>query len=172
LRKLMGVSMPYWAAARAQPRREAVAQHFLELAGYCCYLPRLREHRVAHGRKIEVRPPLFPGYLFVLIELQWHSARWCPGTIDLVMNCNLPARVPDGVVDGIRSRERRGLIDLPKPPKFCPGDRVRVLTGPFADRVGLYAGMKPRERVEVLLALLGDTRRVTLAADAIERAAP
>jgi hypothetical protein len=28
--------------------------------------------------------------------------------------------------------------------------------------------MKPRARVEVLLALLGDSRRMTLAADAIE----
>jgi transcriptional antiterminator RfaH len=164
--------MPFWAAARAQPRREAVAQHFLELAGYRCYLPRLREHRVSYRRKVEVRPPLFPGYLFVLIEFQWHTARWCPGTIGLVMNCNLPARVPDGVVDGIRRRERGGLIELPKPPRFRHGDRVRVLTGPFADHVGLYAGMKPRERVEVLLAILGGSQRATFAADAIEAVAP
>jgi transcriptional antiterminator RfaH len=164
--------VPFWAAARAQPKREAVAQHFLELAGYRCYLPRLREQRISRGRKIEVRPPLFPGYLFVLIELQWHAARWCPGTLGLVMNCNLPARVPDAVVDDIRQRERNGLIELPKPPKFRPGDRVRVLHGPFTDHIGLYADMKPRERVEVLLALLGGQRRLELAVDAIERAAP
>jgi hypothetical protein len=30
--------------------------------------------------------------------------------------------------------------------------------------------MKPRERIEVLLAILGGAQRVTLAADAVERA--
>jgi transcriptional antiterminator RfaH len=164
--------MPYWAAARAQPKRESLAAHFLELAGFAVYLPRLREHRVAHGRKIEVRPPLFPGYLFVLIVSGWWEAHYCPGTRGLVLNCSLPARVPDGVVDGIRKRERGGLIELPKPPRFRPGDNVRVLHGPFAGRVGLYAGMKPRERVEVLLALLGGQQRVTFATDAIEAVPP
>jgi len=39
---------------------------------------------------------------------------------------------------------------------------VRILNGPFADRVGLYYGMKPHERIEVPLSLLGDSQRVTL----------
>jgi transcriptional antiterminator RfaH len=166
----MGAFMSYWAAARAAPQREAVAQHFLELAGYAVYLPRVREHRVSHGRKIEIRPPLFPGYLFVEIVVGWWQARWCPGTLGLVMNCGLPVRVPEVVLDDIRKREVGGLIELPRAPKFSPGDRVRVLHGPFAGHLGLYAGMKPRERVEVLLAILGGSQRVTLPTDAIERA--
>jgi hypothetical protein len=32
----------YWAAARARPNREAVAKHFVELAGYTVYAPHLR----------------------------------------------------------------------------------------------------------------------------------
>jgi transcription antitermination factor NusG len=74
--------------------------------------------------------------------------------------------VPDGVIAEIRSRERGGLIELP--PRLKRGDRVRVLHGPLAGHVGLYAGMRPRERIEVLLAILGGAQRVTLAADAVE----
>ena len=55
------------------------------------------------------------------------------------------------------------------PRNFRPGDRVRVLHGPFIGLVGVYAGMKPRERVEVLLAILRGAQRVTLAADAVEQ---
>jgi transcriptional antiterminator RfaH len=157
--------MAFWVAVRAQPRREALAAHFLGLAGYTVYLPRLREHRVSHGRKIETRPPLFPGYLFAEILAGWWAAHWCPATRGLVMSSGLPARVPDAVIAEIRARERNGLITLPKPPLARPGDAVRVLCGPFAGRLAIYAGMKPRERVEVLLGLLG---RVTLAADAVE----
>ena len=162
--------MSFWAAAQLQPQRDGLALHCLRQAGFETYAPRLREHRIAHGRK-EVRTPLlFPGYLFVLIELQWHTARWSPGVVRIVLNGTAPAAVPDGVIAALKAREMNGLIELPKPPKFRPGDRVRVLHGPFAGHVGLYQGMKPRERVEVLLAILGAAQRVTLAADAVEAA--
>ena len=86
--------MPFWACAQLQPQRERLALYTLALAGYTTYLPRLRQHRVAQGRRIETTPALFPGYAFVLIELQWHAARWAPGTLGLVMNNGLPVRVP------------------------------------------------------------------------------
>jgi transcriptional antiterminator RfaH len=158
----------YWVAVRAQPRREALAAHFLGLAGYTVYLPRLRERRTVKGRKVEIRPPLFPGYLFAEVIAGWWAAHWCPATHGLVMSSGLPLRVPARVLDEIRGRERGGLIELPKPPLARLGSRVRVTQGPLAGHVGLYAGMKPRERVEVLLAILGSSQRVTLAADAVE----
>ncbi len=86
------------------------------------------------------------------------------------MNGIGPAAVPDGTHADLKGRETGGLIELPRPPKFRPGDRLRFVSGPFAGHVGLYAGMKPRERVEVLLAILGGSQRVTLAADVVEQA--
>ena len=160
--------MAFWAAAQLQPRREALAAHCLALAGFTVYTPRLREQRVLRGRRVEVSPPLFPGYAFVLIELQWHAARWTAGVIRLVMDGAVPARVPDAVIDDIRAREVRGLIELPQPPRVRPGDAVRILRGPFEGKLAIYAGMKPRARVEVLLSLLGSAQRVMLAADAVE----
>jgi hypothetical protein len=67
--------MAYWAAARLQPRQEALALHCLGLAGYETYLPRLRERRVSRGRRIIVTPPLFPGYCFILINGTAHAGR-------------------------------------------------------------------------------------------------
>ena len=158
----------YWAAAQLQPQRDMLALHFLRQAGFETYAPRLRERRTVHGRKVVRTPLLFPAYAFVFIRLQWHAARWAPGVIRLVMDGAAPARVPDAVIDEIRAREVRGLIELPKPPLARPGDAVRVLRGPFAGRLAIYAGMKPRARVEVLLSLLGSRQRMTLAADAVE----
>ena len=162
----MGASMPYWTCARLLLRREQLALHCLSLAGYTVYLPRLCERRVSHGRRIEVRPPLFPGYCFVQIALQWHAARWAPGTLGLIMDGVQPARVPDSVISEIRSRERNGLVVLPS--QLKRGDRVHILRGPFAGHLAIYAGMKPRERIEVLLALLGADRRLELPEDAVE----
>jgi transcriptional antiterminator RfaH len=163
--------MSFWAAAQLQPQRDGLALQCLRAAGFETYAPRLREPRIAHGRKVVRTPLLFPGYLFVLIvHGRWYEARWCPGVTRIVLAGGTPAAVPEGVIMDLKARETGGLIDLPKPPKFRPGDRLRVIHGPFAGHVGLYAGMKPRERIEVLLAILGGSQRVTLAADAVEQA--
>ena len=158
----------YWAAAQLQPQRDTLALHFLRQAGFETYAPRLRERRTVQGRKVVRTPLLFPAYAFVFIRLQWHAARWAPGVIRLVMDGAVPARVPDAVIDEIRSRERGGLIELPEPPTVRLGDAVRILRGPFEGHLAIYHGMKPRQRVEVLLSLLGSRQRMTLAADAVE----
>jgi transcriptional antiterminator RfaH len=158
----------FWCAARLMHRREALALHCLGLAGYLTYCPRLRAQRLSHGRKIETQPLLFPGYAFVFIELQWHAARWSPGTCGLIMAGDGPARVSQAVIDELRSRERDGLIELPKPPALQPGDRVRITSGAFGGHLALYAGQSGQERVAVLLQFLGSQQRTVLPASAIE----
>jgi len=160
----------YWTAARLLPRHERLALHCLSVAGFETYSPHLREHRMSRGRRIEVRPPLFVGYCFVAVELQWHAAHKAAGLFGLILDGSKPARVPDDVIARLRSRERDGLIELPSPELFRPGDTVRILHGPLAGHLALFAGMRPRERVEVLLSLLGGERKVELAAADVERA--
>jgi transcription antitermination factor NusG len=120
--------------------------------------------------RVEVISPLFPAYGFIVIEQQWHSARWSIGVTAIIMDGAAPARVPDQVIDEIQRREVRGVVELPKAPGMKIGERVRVLGEPFRGHFGLYAGMKPHERVEVLLVLLGSQRRVTLPRGSIELA--
>ena len=160
--------MAYWAVARLAPHQERLALNHLERAGFMTYLPRLREWRRSHGRRIETRPPLFPGYSFFVVEAQWHAARWSIGVIGLIMNGIQPARVPDNVIAEIRGREVDGLIELAPPPALRRGARVRILRGPFWDRLAIYTDTKPRERVEILLKLLGSEQKVTLARQDIE----
>src|SRR5260370_31603213 len=114
----MGASMPYWAAAQLQPQRDGLALHCLRQAGFETYAPRLQEHRTVHGRKVVRTPLLFPGYLFIWIELQWHTARWAPGVVRLVLNGGTPAGVPDAVISALKAREERGLVELPRPPRI------------------------------------------------------
>ena len=158
----------YWCAARLQPHREALALHCLALNGYETYYPRLRDRRIRRGRRVELRPPLFPGYCFIAVELQWHAARWTAGVINLIMDGTGPARVPDSVIEEIRGREVGGLIELAPPPALRRGARVRILHGPFTGHLAIFADSKPRERVEVLLQLLGSAQKVTLARSDVE----
>jgi transcriptional antiterminator RfaH len=161
--------MGYWAVARLQPRHERAGLINLGLQGYELYYPRVRERRMSHGRRIEVRPPLFWGYAFFVVENgQWYSARWSIGIMGVLMHGIKPARVADHIIDDLHKRERNGAIELPRRDGFKPGDQVRILQGPFTGHLALYAGMRPRQRVEILLQLLGGEQRVTLAKKDIE----
>jgi transcriptional antiterminator RfaH len=159
--------MSYWTAAQLQPRRQALALHMLAQENFTVYAPKLRERRTIRGRRADREAPLFPGYAFVLIRLQWHAARWCPGVVRLVMDGLQPARVPDVVIEEIRGRERNGAVELPRR-LLKPGDRVRLLAGPFQGHLAVYTGMTGPERVAVLLQILGGQQRVTLAQRDVE----
>jgi transcription antitermination factor NusG len=98
-----------------------------------------------------------------LIERGWWAARWCPGVIRLINSGGPePEHVPERIIDALRKREVSGLIELPQAPPLRPGDKVRVTKGPLTNCMGLYVGMEPHERVEVLLTLLGSVQRVEL----------
>ena len=45
---------------------------------------------------------------------------------------------------------------------FKRGDRVRILRGPLVGHLALFDGMRPRERCEVLLGLLGSQQRTIM----------
>src|SRR5262245_826835 len=98
--------MGYWAVARLEPHKELLALYGLGLAGYETYLPRLRERRVSHGRRIEVRPPLFPGYAFCVVEGPVACGGGALEVIGLIMDGIQPVRVADRIISEIRSRER------------------------------------------------------------------
>ena len=160
--------MAYWACVQTEPQREWVAQHFLELSEFEVYFPRVLECRIVRTRRTDMVRPLFPCYLFARIELQWSRARWSIGVTRLILDGERPAIVPDAIIDALRRRERGGCVQLPKRPRWRPGDRVKITTGPFQGHLAIYQGMPARERVLVLLALFGSLQKVEISQNAIE----
>jgi hypothetical protein len=51
--------------------------------------------------------------LAAALEQQLHAARWSIGVIGLIMDGTGPARVPDHIIDALRKREDKGVIELP-----------------------------------------------------------
>jgi transcription antitermination factor NusG len=162
--------MGYWACVQTAPAREAAAEHFLRLAGYGqIYLPRLRTISRRQGRRIVQKSPLFPSYLFVLVTAGWWAARWCPNVTRIITNGGVePAHVPDELIESIRQREINGAVELPKRPGLKRGDQIRVVAGVLSGHLGFFQEQRPRERVEILLSLLGGQRPVVLSKDSVE----
>jgi len=165
---------PRWFVAHTHPHAEVRAIAHLERQGFEIYLPRyLRRRR--HARKIEtVAAPLFPRYIFVAVDLaaqRWRSIYSTVGVARLVCNGDEPSAVPDGIVEALKSREDAdGFIRLVNRPGFRAGDKIRVLEGAFSSCLGLFEGLAERERIAILLDLLGRKVRVVLDADLVAAA--
>jgi transcriptional antiterminator RfaH len=165
---------PRWFVAHTHPHAEGKATAHLNRQGFEIYFPRYLKRR-RHARRIEtVAVPLFPRYLFVAIDLnvhRWRSISSTVGVSRLVCNGDDPTPVPSEIVEALRGREDpNGFIKLDCRPRFHAGDKIRVLDGAFSSCLALFEGMAERERVAILLDLLGRKVRVVLDADLIAAA--
>src|SRR3954454_12970725 len=163
-----------WYVIQTQVNAEARAVRNLERQGFEIYLPRYLKRR-SHARRIEkVAAPLFPRYMFVRMDIatqRWRSVQSTYGVSHLVLNGSDPAPVAVQVIDALKAREdTSGYVTLDQRSKFAIGDKVRVLASVFAENLGLFDGMADRDRVTILMELLGRKVRVSLEADLVAAA--
>ena len=163
-----------WYVVQTQVNAEAKAARNLLRQGFEIYLPRYLKRR-SHARKVEkVAAPLFPRYLFVRIDIatqRWRSVQSTFGVSRLVLNGSDPAPVAPAVLNQLKAREDEGgFVRLDQRPKFALGEKVRVMAGVFADNLGLFDGLADRDRIAILLDLLGRKVRVSIEADMVAAA--
>jgi transcriptional antiterminator RfaH len=163
--------MEAWYAAYTKARMEKWARSNLWERGFEVYLPLYQKQR-RHARKVDwVSSPLFPRYLFVRADLEAghrRSITGAPGIEYLVAFGERPAAVPMAVVDEIRRREdENGYVNLCEPCQLAPGDTVRLESGVFMDKMGLFQQMADKERIIVLLQLMGRPVNVKVPASSV-----
>ncbi|HTV27519.1 MAG TPA: transcriptional activator RfaH [Xanthobacteraceae bacterium] len=162
--QLMGGSS--WHVVQVHPHAELKAKIHLERQGFVTYLPRYLKRR-RHARRTDTIPaPLYPSYLFVAFDRaihRWRSICSTVGVARLVCNGDVPAALDNSIIDGLKNRENAdGFIQLKRRLQFAAGDKIRVREGVFSDCLGLFESMGDRERVAILLELLGRKVRVVL----------
>jgi transcriptional antiterminator RfaH len=160
-----------WFVAQTRPNSESRAARHLERQGYRVYLPRYLKRR-RHARKVDfVAAALFPRYIFVGIDIatqRWRSIQSTFGVVRLVTNGELPTPVPEGIIESLQQREdERGFVEVRGGTKLSPGAKVRVVSGAFIDALGQFECMGDRDRVAILLDLLGQKVRVILDEDLV-----
>jgi transcription antitermination factor NusG len=145
-----------WFVARVHPNRENSAQFNLDRLGFRSFAPRVTR-TLRHARKSRnVLAPLFPGYIFLILDLsrdRWRAVNSTFGVASLIMGGEQPMPVPYGVVEALLITENSGLVRLDNDLEI--GQRVRILSGPFADALCRLVHLDDRGRVRVLLELMG-----------------
>jgi transcriptional antiterminator RfaH len=161
-----------WYVVHTKARQEILAAGLLEqrLAA-AVLLPQVRQRYRGQMRSA----PLFPGYLFVELDLEQSEASAVnntPGVIRLVAFGGVPKPVPGRVIAALQARlaEIDAQGGLPQHP-FKEGDRVRLTGGPLAGLEAVFVGpMRPAERVRVLLEFLGQEQETLVPVEDLEPA--
>src|SRR3954466_4716419 len=128
-----------WYVVQTRPHAELEAQEHLRRQGFTTYLPKLIKSR-RHARRVEtVSRPLFPRYLFVLIDTanqRWRAVRSTMGVISLVGGEEGPTPLRPGVVEALREQEGEDGFFHAWAATFSPGAAIRVMDGIFSSCLG------------------------------------
>lgn len=152
-----------WFLAQYKPNAHRIAQRNLGRQGFPTFLPLQEETRRERGRFVTRKRPMFPGYLFVALDMQraaWRSVNSTFGIARLVSLGGEPKPVPCELISQLMRRCDRKAEGMP-PPLPDPGDQVTLTKGPFAGFVATIETIAPDRRIWVLLELLGRQTRVT-----------
>lgn len=164
---LQRIRAPYWTIVRTPHGREKFAKLNIEKRGNRAFIPRV--HDGLHGPKLT---PLFPGYVFVLIEHgQWMHLQYSPGTIEIVKFGGNAARVDDlEMFQMLKDQGADGYIELsPTPEPLDPDDKIIIGSGVFKDHHARYVGLAPDNRIRCLIGFFGKESEIILRRRDVEK---
>jgi transcriptional antiterminator RfaH len=154
-----------WYAVHTKARQERVANEHLSRQHYEAYMPLVRLPKRRRGRWCEVIEPLFPGYLFVRLDIQRRNTspiRSTRGVIGLVSFGNDPRPVPDVLVESLKAAQPDRQDAISQEHLFKSGDRVEIVSGPFSGLKAIFQASSGEDRVQLLLELLGRSNPIVL----------
>ncbi|MDE2596774.1 MAG: transcriptional activator RfaH [Sphingomonadales bacterium] len=157
-----------WYVVETLPRKEMLAHSNLQMQHFKCFLPRYRKTR-RHARKVDtVLAPLFPNYMFVELDTNLHSWRRINGTYGVKQlvgsEANLPTPMPSTAMQLLMDRCPNGTASN-MASELQVGQKVKLSCGPFADMIGMIERIGERDRITILMNLLGSNVCVSMTAD-------
>jgi len=164
-----------WYCLRAKPKHEHIAAAHVRLCdGVEAYCPRVRIQRSTRRGLVWFPEALFPNYLFARFEMaRWQThIRYAQGVSGIVRFGLEYPEVPAQALSDLRA-----FMDDAELKTFsyalAEGDTVEIVEGPLRGQTGVVKKLLPaRERVKVLLEVLGGTNEVDLRLTSVFKETP
>ena len=153
-----------WFCVRSQPRHEHIAAANLkQLAGIDVFNPRLRYRKATRRGLVTFVESLFPCYLFVYCALSdMEEVKHTSGVSYIVHFGNRYPTIPEDVMQELKTsfgkRDEQLFLEVPE-----AGEEVTITERALYGLQAIVLRVLPaRERVQVLLDMLGRTTMVEL----------
>ncbi len=159
-----------WYVLHTKSRFENVVNEGLTKKSLEVFLPKIQVRSKRRDRKVMIRVPLFPGYLFVKTNLEPYEhieIVKTVGAVRLVGNKDGPIPVFSETIESLKIMVQ-GNESVTTGSRFKKGDKVIVIHGPFAGVVGTFVRHRGKGRVIVNIEALGQYAGVNVGEEDIE----
>ncbi len=161
-----------WFLIYTKPRKEDLAHKNLNNQGFSTYLPLLEKLKRKRNRNALSIEPLFPRYLFIQLNLgldNISSIRSTPGVSKLVSFGQYPTKLPNGFIECLRnSEDAQRKVHISDENQIRLGDTVEIMDGPFAGYISKIHAISGKDRVQILMDILGSHNTIELNTDCIK----
>jgi transcription antitermination factor NusG len=146
-----------WLVLRTRSRHENTVASCLNEKAINAFLPTHNVLRRRQDRRVVLKLPLFPGYVFVQPRAdQFEKIRYIPGSCGLVFVGNKPAAMPERDLEAVKILVHSGA-SLAANARLFAGQRVKVMAGPFAGIEGELIRFNSAERLVINAHLLNSS---------------
>jgi transcriptional antiterminator RfaH len=157
-----------WLLLQVKPRQELRVLENLERQKEECCCPQIHVEKLSRGKRINVKEPFFPGYLFInaqpkLNGLTYTSIRSSRGVSKIVVFGLEPIKIPETPIEKIKLREYAVSTCVNTEGLPQAGDQVDILDGPFKGLQDVYSQTDGQQRSIVLINLLHQQTPASLA---------
>ncbi len=160
-----------WYVVYTKSRFENVVNDALAKKSFEVFLPKILVKSRRRDRRLMIRTPLFPGYLFLKTDL--HPASHIEilktvGAVRLIGNKEGPISVAAETIESLKimvAGDNKVLTGA----HFKKGDTVMVIYGPFAGVTGVFVQYRGKGRVVVAIEALRQFAAVDVSEDDVER---
>jgi transcription antitermination factor NusG len=154
---MIGIHVDPWLVLRTRSHHENTVESWLKQKAINSFLPMHDVLRRRKDRRVVLRVPLFPGYVFVQPRAdQFENIRYIRGSCGLVFSGSKPAAMPEKDLEAVKILVRSGAALAPNPLLY-PGQRVEVTSGPFMGVQGELVRFQTRERLVINAHLLSSS---------------
>ena len=148
-----------WFVVQTKPQQEGRAVQHLEQQDFNVYFPQLP--KTDSLGKQTGQQAMFPGYCFIEEQSGTiNTVRSTPGVKNLIL-FGVNSRPVSLSVAELENIKKAELFHEQKETEISHGEAISEIVGPFKGFNGFYS-KKSKERVEVLLSLLGNQQRIVL----------
>ena len=159
-----------WFVLHTRSRFETVVNDGLVKKSIEVFLPKILVPSKRRDRKLMIRVPVFPGYLFVKSDLNPHEHLDIVKTVGVVRFIGTkdgPVPVPDETIDSLKIMVN-SENQITTGNRLVKGDKVMVVHGPFAGVIGTFITQKGKGRIVINVEALGQTASVEVNESDIE----
>jgi len=149
-----------WFVVHTRSRFENVVFEGLQKKAFEVFLPKVRVKSRRRDRKLMIRMPIFPGYLFVKTRSNPYEQVEVVKTLGVVRFIGTkhggPVPVAEETIASLRI-----MVGADNPivtgNRLVKGDRVMVTRGPFSGVIGTFVRYRGKGRVMINVDALGQT---------------